>query len=845
LAVDTLGGGASVRALPELTSLDSVEGEDIHRYDLSHHKQVTLLTRRNASTPPEIEAEQLLWVNLWRGGAVLEGRWRFSAAEGTLDIVQVDIEGDFELISAAALSPASVNWAPGSGKSSVTWSPREHVQELVVEAMFLWRGSSARERVLPRIEPLSTTVSRRWLAVDKAPHSDLTLVPPPANDIIDVDQFATLWSAEEPPQAARRLTQPGPVLVATPLSESNLQYSASTSCYIQRELTQWEFRANLARHEPPSSLLAVTIPVGSRNLSVEIGAAGQQQAISWLDSKRGEILLLPTDAIGEGRTVVLRGELPSQQRQTFTVPSIRGAIATSHLLDLSRQSDVRATVTNHTELVRRELPGRLPRGIPVARFGVDSSADQPASVTWNARPNRPRTAGTLVTTLRHQNDQWIARLDAFLEVRNGVVDTFRLEAPASWTGLTLIDGDAEFETAVAAGGNQQVRVKPTGGLSGPGHVAIEAPLAEDQAGRIVVPPIHLLGTETVQQFVRLPLGSEYSWSTTGVQEAALPENLLLADDGSVATYRAAVPQFHVELVDNASVKQSPAVAWSDVSFEARSTGSYVARASFAIVPAGEIAMPLALPKNARLLRAEVEGEPVLVELKGQQRFDVPLHSSQLPQWVDVLYTGPTLRTADDVTPKLAPWQLETPIRTHSESHPAPELPAREVVELLSPVLDHPTAKESLPADWAAAWLSRMETATSDSADASLRYQSRRLAAQLREVIDESAESDGGAQRLPVAYEQSELPPQGAGRGALALSWLIAVLIWIGLVVLVAWLRGSAVVAEIEWRWPALPAVVAGAVIALLIAPPWIGILLMLVGGVSALLWPWRLSTIVR
>src|SRR5436190_9584202 len=120
----------------------------------------------------------------------------------------VDIGEDLELISAAALSPAAVQSIPEGKTSRMIWTPRTPTDELVVEAVFLWRGSSA-ERVLPRIEPRNANVTRRWLAIDPQGNAESSLAVIAPEDKVDVAEFAALWNAEDWPYAAQRVVQAG------------------------------------------------------------------------------------------------------------------------------------------------------------------------------------------------------------------------------------------------------------------------------------------------------------------------------------------------------------------------------------------------------------------------------------------------------------------------------------------------------------------------------------------------------------------------------------------------------------------------------------------------------------
>lgn len=835
LLLDTLDDAALLQVLPGPLPVASTGEDGVQVVELGQRRDVTLVTRPIDAPPAEVEAEQLLWTNLWRGGGVVEGRWRFQVASpGLLTEAVVDVGGDLELISAAALTSAAVQWLPEKGKARMVWSPRTPSEELVVEAVFVWRDSGA-ERVLPRIEPRGAKVTRRWLAIDAHGSSELTLAAAPPEERVDVAEFAALWNAEDWPQTAQRLPQPGPVLLSSSPVADDLSYEAETDCEIGPKSTRFEFRAVIKDLASPRTLIRLGMPHGAKIQSADVSVAGQYRAASWLPLAGHEVALLPTESVRSGNVLIIRGEVPTDgSEQSFSPPSISVGQVLSYRIDVTRRSDVRATLSSHEGFDLAPPTSDEASIRSVARLQLQQQQSGSRQLRWELKPNHPRTVGILVTTLRPQGQQWIARLDAFLDVQDGIVDAFHLES-SGWNLPRLVSGDAAVQIQEPPGSLQQIELKPLGAPTNRYHFACEGTVA---GSRVQAPSFRLQNAEQVQQYVRLPHGEEYQWSTSGLQETDLPAAVTLSDNDDLSVYRAAVPQFHVELRANQPVAPLPRVAWGHVNVSANADGSFVADATVAVEPSHAAALPATLPPAALLVHASVEGEAAIAELTGQRRFEIPLRSSTLPQVVRIVYSGERLSLDDlpSIAPRFDAWKLVRPlsVAVNQAAIPPPEL--GQIVPLLSAVLREPPQPDHELSVWASLWLGRLKEAQAQSGDPATDAELRQAEALVVRLEALTSSDPTFRDDLPEMEQQSETADPVQQHYSAA--WLVALLGWSGIVIGGYRASQSARLQEIAQRWPGAAALLVGLAAAVLLSP-WIGGALMLRAAVSSLAWPWQ------
>jgi hypothetical protein len=852
LTADRLEGGADVRVTPSFVKSAPVSPRDDLAVELANQSLVSLSTRPNEAGAASVAAEQLLWVNLWRGAAVVEGRWRFRSDEGTIEAATIDLDGELELIATNANQPFTARWQHADGKATLAWVPREPTEEIVVEASFLWKHAATGDRVLPRIEPQATRIDKRWLAVDTFDPDERRRLAAENRNLLDVQTFATVWNAEIAPAHVRRLDLPGPVRLSLPVVVNRPTYDATTRWEIGPAQAKFAFTAQLQAAEQPLASLRLQVPLGCRLDSVEVGVAGQYRSTPWLAASAEEILLLPTSPLQTGHTLRLQGTLPVtlDQQQTVAWPSVKNATLLEHNVELWRKPTAQVEVKPTDPAVRQEVlsASAEPRLFPVAQLSADGTATLPVTLQWRVKPNHPRTVGILVTTLRREGDQWLARLDAYLAVRGGRVDAFRLESSPYWQPTTLLAGEGRLETVSVDERLRTLQVHPPAGAQDRFHFACEAVIASGAKQKVELPQIRLLGAEATQAFLRLPMGAEFDWSLSGVQESPLPSSIALPGD-NFAIYRVVVPQYAALLNAQADSPAAPEVVCAQLVETKNAQAEHLLRATLVVKPDGRAALPVRLPEGAKFLHARVEQQPVVSQLVGHREMEVPLRSSHLPQVIEIIYSaGPRHEPAPpEIASRTENWRLAHPWQIAPPGEPLADLTLApsDLLMLLPPAInDH--AVEARDSTWARRWLARvrqsqdaMPTDSNDATTAEQREQLQKIASELeRLTINASAAEMPTEDEAPsVALPSSSVG--GASTRVALLGWLLPCLAWIGMVLLGK--KVSALDAVGEWarRWPYLCAVLTGGLLAVLISPFWLGAGLMLVAAAGSLAWPWR------
>ena len=505
----------------------------------------------------------------------------------------------------------------------------------------------------------------------------------------------------------------------------------------------------------------------------------------------------------------------------------------AHNVTISRQSEVRVKLLEQDGFQRADLASEPLSPNVVAQL---QAKQQPSArrLRWTIERNDPRMVGILVTTLRPQGEQWIARLDAFVAVRDGVVDAFELEGSGPWTAPRMIIGDATLQVNDSAAAVKQMTITPRGAPANRYHFACEGTIA---SARFKVPAFRLLGAENVQQYVRLPQSEHYSWSTAGAQEASLPAvaNSVLASD-DLQVYRAVVPRLQIELLGNEPTLPSPRVVWGSVQLSPRGDASYVAAAEAAVDPAGVQFLPIRLPADALLVQTSIDGEAALAELRGHRRFVVPLRSSELPQMVRIVYAGKLGPDTDtsSLMPGFDSWKVEDALDiVVDEPSPTPKLD--QIVPLVANALREPPQPPDELSDWASRWLSRLQAVQVQAAETVTEAENE----QARQVMQQlEAIADAGTMLEQVAEQPETLPSSRAATPQSSVSaWLVALAGWLGIVAVGHRVSRSGQLVELAQRWPAGWAALVALTVAILLSP-WIGGALLAIAAISSFSWPW-------
>jgi hypothetical protein len=187
-------------------------------------------------------------------------------------------------------------------------------------------------------------------------------------------------------------------------------------------------------------------------------------------------------------------------------------------------------------------------------------------------------------------------------------------------------------------------------LSGQHEIRIRGRVAPSPGDRLSLPDVVPRRAYQLERFVVLPRQLELqqvTWDTLGLLPAELPAELTMRSlaTPSMAVYKVAGDHFQASLKAVASASAVARVELLDIHLAWQVDGSYQAVAAFDIEPGGSTQCVLELPAGCRLVHASVEQLPALVTGLHDNRWRLALGPQQLPQRIEVIYTGSTQDSA--------------------------------------------------------------------------------------------------------------------------------------------------------------------------------------------------------
>jgi hypothetical protein len=275
--------------------------------------------------------------------------------------------------------------------------------------------------------------------------------------------------------------------------------------------------------------------------------------------------------------------------------------------------------------------------------GAYTAAPQ-AAATLVISPNRPRLTGRTVTTIRWNDNAWQADFDYFFHVTEGQVEQIRLEVPSWWNGPYRVDSPATIQVVEVPGRDcHRLVIRPRTAIAGQHHLHLEATLPSTDQQRLRVPHIVTLNRGQVERFLVLPTRldrQQLVWTTRGLQPAELPPSLELPHVFRHAPRVVRVVEHLFTAIPQTlpEVTTAPQIRLADIRIVPAEPG-HEGRglASFDLSPARLASCFVQLPPNCDLIQAAVEGHPAEVKRLDDQRWHLLLHSTTLPQRVDILF----------------------------------------------------------------------------------------------------------------------------------------------------------------------------------------------------------------
>ncbi len=397
-------------------------------------------------------------------------------------------------------------------------------------------------------------------------------------------------------------------------------------------------------------------------------------------------------------------------------------------------------------------------------------------------PNRPQVEADQTTSLRREGNTWQATVEFRAHVRKGVVDEFRLSVPPSWAGPFQCDPPAAIQPFDGQGNTQRdFAVRPLAAVEGEYRLRISGPLAFG-AGEPVGPPAVVLQQALVKRrLLVLPsrtASQTFAWETHALAPAPIPADYEATPEARQALVAYQVVQEPYRAVLRSPEGDGPRVLLADFRVAGNADRSCRGIAVFELVPANLSACTLRLPNEYRLGQTTLSGMPIAPRPLGDQRWELALGSSRLPQRIEVLFSGPlpdgtaggperlSVPTLENLPVRLALWSVAPPRGATWQCDP--ELPSasrldQELARLRALVEAAELAREA-PADdsdalalWHRAWQPRWAT-TLESVKAQLALLEDSHAAQSSRAELEALQKRGAAARERLAPQSAAIEP---------------------------------------------------------------------------------------
>ncbi|HJS06761.1 MAG TPA: hypothetical protein VJ809_03850 [Pirellulales bacterium] len=672
-----------------------------------------------SESPPQFDCDESTWLRLRPGSAVLHARFAIQVKRGEVAELSLDLDDRLLPLPIAnqSLIESLVPVSETEAKLRFTQPIRDRA---VIEIAFVVQGMSGAGRYpWPHVGVAGMAASRRRIACTVDQSLELASFPAAGIKPLNSAQFAAIWGEPDARPLAFELAAPR-VDWLLDLRPRQATLTSSYRTIIEINPSEAQLRWDVAIEISGGSRyqLRAAVPpefaIGHVEVRDEAGVRPSRWALA--DSRTFTVFF---DAVAAGKLqLTVRGRLPVKDgRLTVPLLNVEGCTQQNASLvvlrranvvaGIERQGALRALDPAETDAVLSNVAfsalnenAASRRSHLVAAFDVKSAT---GSIILAVQNNIPKVAAIQAMSLVRQMDAWHAALDLQLEISEGVLDTVRIDAPASWTAPFKIEPAVPHRVIDVPGENRrQLVLLPRHPLSGETQFHIEGRLTANAGPRVRAPDARLVGAASLVQYFALPLQQDLqslAWETRGLKPATLPAGLLQTPikRETLQTFLRAAEQFRAELRSVEKIADDVQVRLADfaVSFS-RDGGCYTA-ASFDIEPAGRTSCRLALPDGSRLVHISVDGCPLRLAPAGDQRWLIPLSGGRLPQRIELLYSGQWIgavtRSAILEGPKLIGVPIERTLWTVAAPPRAGAAMVNEV-EPLTPLQQEATRYES-------------------------------------------------------------------------------------------------------------------------------------------------------
>ncbi len=601
------------------------------------------------AAPPNLEVEELIWVKVRPGTTLIDAKLKYRVLAGHVRQVRLLADPRLRLLSSPnSQSPiVAVHTIPGDPQKIDLELSRDVSDQVEVNLSFLVTNTSGVGNLrLPRLESSGARPAKRWLAVSVDPALQPKIQTGEGSKSLDIADFAAAWGAADlRPQAAFGIPRGEPIWLATQPNEPQTTVEQTLALSLGRGSCLAQFDATLTITGGVLFQLALQGPPGMAIEQVSMLDDNVQRVARWSAEDNGQITIFLTAPINGQQQLSLRGHLDARQSETLALPQwkLLGAETKKNHLHLYRQPAVLVDVEKVPGISDIDFPEHRIADRFGALFGCYAIENGTTELKVKLVPNLPKSHAVAITYLQRDADRWMAEMEYHIDVLEGLVDALQFGIPPQWSEPYRIDPPMPSKVVTIPGETRRhLILYPEQPIHGKQQVKIRGRVALSVGG---VPDILPLRVEQVERFVVLPQHldlQQITWDTFGLSRGQLPAEFMAHGPNaqSLAVYQVAGEHFQASLKAVQRASAAANVKLADLHLIWQADGSCQGFASFDLEPGGATSCVLELPPNHRLLHVSMENLPGLVTSIGDNRWRLGLGAHQLPQRVEVIFTGP-------------------------------------------------------------------------------------------------------------------------------------------------------------------------------------------------------------
>lgn len=490
---------------------------------------------------------------------------------------------------------------------------------------------------------------KRWLAVTVDPTLDRDEQHTAGLEVETAAEFLKFWGAAEAnPQSVYQLLSDDTDwnLSTRPHAPGTTSNESLAWCF-DRDSVELEFNAQLSTTAGYVFQYRIAAPSGLKIERVSLLEDNAERASRWSQDADGSVTVFLSGPVTGQQKLAMRGRLAVSPGDNWAVPRIyvEQCQVRSTVVQLFRRPAVQlAWQSRETSAKSQGLPDSAIAhfGRFVTAFRVDES--RRADITVTVKPNDPQVSAQQLLSLLGSGRTWTARLDCSVNVRNGVLDQVRIQAPAPWNGpyrasipgtLTVVDVPGEGRQLVL-----QSRAPITGNLD----FSVSGPLELARGDRPSLPDVGLRDIDAIQRWIALPSQVQEQpivWHTRGLRRCGKADRPSVAADPASTVYAVVAEPAQAVLEPSRPSQGAMFVRLADIALTWMVDGTCHGAALFDIEPGGATECPLSLPMGQELVQVLIDGTPAATRALDDRDWRIALSSKRLPQRVEVVFRGQT------------------------------------------------------------------------------------------------------------------------------------------------------------------------------------------------------------